>query len=104
LQKSDVRESLFKTGLITLEPENISSIGIPHELFMDGQVAILNLNGTTLTLGDTLIVRKNNDYSKVTIESIQLDNEEVDTCNVGEVGIKLNRKLKKNSELFVRGV
>lgn len=104
LQKADVRESLFKTGLITLEPENMSSIGTPHELFMDGQVAILNLDGTTVAVGDTLIVRKNGDYSKAIIESIQVDDKEVDTCNTGEIGIKLDRKLKKNSELFVRKV
>jgi hypothetical protein len=49
LQKSDVRESLFKTGLITLEPENIVSIGIPSEYFMDGKIAIVNLDGTTVS-------------------------------------------------------
>lgn len=104
LQKADVRESLFKTGLITLEPENMSSIGTPDELFMDGQVAILNLNGINLAVGDTLIVRKNGDYSKAIIESIQVDDKEVDKCNAGEIGIKLDRRLKKNSELFVRKV
>lgn len=104
LQKEDVRESLFKTGLITLEPESISSIGTPHELFMNGQVAILNLNGITLAVGDTLIVRKNGDYSKAIIESLQVDGKKADTCSVGEVGIKLDGRLKKNSELFVRKV
>lgn len=104
LQKSDVRESLFKTGLITLEPEDIVSIGVPHELFMDGQVAIVNLNDTTLTVGDTLIVRKQGDYSRAKVESLQVDGKEVDASNEGEVGIKLDRKLKRNSELFVRKV
>lgn len=104
LQKVDVRESLFKTGLITLEPENIASIGVPHELFMEGQVAIVNLNGATLSVGDTLIVKKQGNYSKATIKSLQVNDKGVDTCNAGEVGIKLDRKLKKNSELFVREV
>jgi len=104
LQKLDVRESLFKTGLITLEPEDVVSIGIPHELFLDGQVAIINLNDTTLTVGDTLIVRKQGDYSGAKIKSLQVDDKVVDTCNVGEVGIKLDVKLKKNSELFIRKV
>ncbi|WP_177167686.1 hypothetical protein [Nitrosomonas marina] len=102
MQKADVRESLFKAGLIVLEPENIESIGVPHELFMDGQVAIVNLNGTTLSVGDTLIVKKQGVYSKATIESLQVNDNGVDTFNGGEVGIKLDRKLKKNSELFVR--
>lgn len=102
LQKSDVRESLFKTGLITLEPEDLVSIGVPQELFMNGQVAIVNLNDTTLAVGDTLIVRKQGDYSRAKVETLQVNGKGVDTCNEGEVGIKLDRKLKKNSELFVR--
>ncbi len=102
LQKSDVRESLFKEGLITLEPRNIASIGIPDELFMDGQIAIVKLNDTALAVGDTLIVKKQGEYSKATIESLQVDDKEVDSCSAGEVGIKLDRKLKKNSELFVK--
>jgi hypothetical protein len=101
LQKSEVRESLFKVGLITLEPENIASIGVPHELFMNGQVAIVNLNDTAITVGDTLIVKKQGEYSKATIESLQVDDKEVNDCSAGEVGIKLDGKLKNNSELFV---
>lgn len=104
LHKAGVRESLFKTGLITLDPENISSIGTPDELFMDGRVAIIKLNNTNLTVGDTLIVRKKDDYSQAIIESIQVDGQAVDTCNTGEIGIKLDRKLQNNSELFVKKV
>lgn len=102
LQKTDVRESLFNTGLITLEPKNITSIGIPHELFIDGQIAIINLNGTTIKIGDTLITKKQDDYSKVTIKSIQVNGTNVDSCTSGEVGIKLDKKIKKNSELFIK--
>lgn len=104
LNKSDVRESLFKTGLITLEPENIVSIGVPDEFFMDGQVAIVTLNGSSLSVGDLLIVKKQGDYSKARIESLKVDDKQVDSCSTGEVGIKFDRKLKKNSELFVRKV
>lgn len=104
LQKSDVREALFKTGLITLEPEDIIFIGVPHELFMGGQIAIINLNNTPIAVGDTLIVRKQGNYSRAKVESLMIDDKEVDACNVGEVGIKFDRRLKKNSELFVRQV
>ncbi|QZN92016.1 hypothetical protein [Idiomarina abyssalis] len=104
LKKEDVRESLFTTGLITLEPENIDSIGIARELLMDGQVAIIELDDTPLAVGDTLIVKKQSSYSKVTIQSLQVNDEEVDICNVGEVGIKFDRKLKRNSELFIKKV
>jgi len=102
--KTDVRESLFKTGLITLEPDNIVSIGIPTEFFMNGHVAIVNLDGITLNVGETLVIKKQNIYSKVTIESLQVDDATVDSCNSGEVGVKLDRSIKNNSELFVKKV
>lgn len=102
LQKSDVRESLFKTGLITLEPENLLSIGVPHELFMDGQVAIINLNNTTIKVGDTVVIKKQGEFSKAKIESLQLNGSDVDSCFTGEVGIKLDAHLKSNSEIFIR--
>jgi hypothetical protein len=104
LNKSDVRESLFKIGLITLEPENIVSIGVPSEYFMNGQVAIVNLNEITLHVGDNLIIKKQGNFSKATIESLQVDGNEVDSCKTGEVGIKVDRCLRKSSELFVREV
>jgi hypothetical protein len=53
---------------------------------------------------DRLVIKKKNNYSKVTIESLQVDGKAVDNCNSGEVGVKLDRSLKKNSELFVRKV
>ena len=101
MQKADVRESLFKTGLINFEPKNMLFIGTPDEIFLDGQVAILNLKGTNLAVGDTLVVRRNGDYSKAIIQSMQVDGNEVDNCTTGEIGIKLDRKLKKNSDLFL---
>lgn len=101
LQKEDIRESLFNIGLITLEPEKIEPIGVPHETLMNGTIAIINLHNATLSVGDTLFARKQDEYLKVTIESLQIDGESVDSCMSGEVGIKLNKAIKRNSELFV---
>jgi hypothetical protein len=101
LEKQLVRESLFNTGLIKLEPDNILSIGIPNELFMSGHVAILYLEDTSITVGDILLVKRQGEYSKAKIESLKVDDAPVDCCSSGEVGIKLDRKIKRNSELFV---
>lgn len=101
LEKKDVREALFKTGLISLEPDNLISIGVPSEYFMDGQVAILNLDKVSLNVSDTLVVKKQDEYFKAKIESLQVDGKGVESCSSGEVGVKLDKKLKKNSELFI---
>lgn len=104
LQKAGVRDALFNTGLIRLEPDNLISIGIPNEFYMDGQVAILNLSSVSLKVGDTLLIKKQGEFFKAVIESLQIDGKDVQDCSAGEVGVKFDRKLKKNSELFISKV
>lgn len=101
LKKAEVRDALFNTGLIRLEPDNLVSIGIPNEFYMDGQIAILNLNSVSLKVGDTLLIKKQGEFFKAVIESLQIDGKNVQNCSAGEVGVKLDRKLKKNTELFI---
>ena len=101
LKKEFVREELFKTGLISLTPSNLKSLGIPTEYFMDGHVAIVNLDGISLSKGDTIIVKKQDEYFKTTIESLKVNNNEVVCVDSGEIGIKFSKKIKKNSELFI---
>lgn len=104
LKKELVREELFKTGLISLIPRHLKSLGIPTEYFMDGHIAIVNLEGIFLSKGDSVIVKKQDEYFKITIESLMVNDNEVDSADSGEIGIKFNKKLKKNSELFVENV
>lgn len=104
LNKNDVREALFKTGLICLEPVGLVSLGIAEELYMDGQVAILNISAIKINVGDTLIVKKQDEYFSAAIESLQIDGKDVQSCDEGEVGVKLNTRLRKNSEIFIKKV
>ena len=104
LKKELVREELFKTGLLSLIPKHLKSLGIPTEYFMDGHIAIVNLDGISLCNGDTVIVKKQDEYFKVTIESLMVNDNEVDSADSGEIGVKFNKKLKKNSELFVEKI
>lgn len=101
LKKNFVKDELFKTGLVSLEPSNLRSLGIPDEYFMAGQIAIVNLDGVSIKKGDTLIVKKQDEYFKATIESLELDDAEVKSADSGVVGVKFDKKLKRNSELFV---
>jgi hypothetical protein len=101
LSKALVREALFGTGLVTFSPDNLTSIGCPDELFKGGEVAIVNLKDTMITRGDSLVVKKQDEYFKVNVESLMLNDLEVESVENGEVGIKVSRRIKKNSELFV---
>lgn len=104
LKKDFVRDELFKTGLISLEPHNLRSLGVPDEYFMAGQIAIVNLNGVSIKKGDTLIVKKQDEYFRATIMSLKLHDTEVESAAFGDIGVKFDKKLKRNSELFVEMV
>ena len=48
--------------------------------------------------------QKQDEYFKVTIESLMVNDNEVDSADSGEIGVKFNKKLKKNSELFIEKI
>nr|WP_317200775.1 hypothetical protein [uncultured Psychrobacter sp.] len=104
LSKSEVRDSLFEFGLVELKPKNLISLGIPQEYFSSGTIAIINLESMNLKIGMNLYIRKNDQYSKVNIVSLRVNDRDVDEINTGEVGIKFDRSIKSRSELFVKQV
>ena len=105
ITKEEARNSLFNFGLITMEPKNTISIGISNEVFKSGKIAILDLPNTcTIKTGSTLIGKKDGKLSKLAINSIQLNGNDVDEASSGEVGIALNTPIKKGTELFFQKV
>lgn len=102
--KDEVRDCLFEYGLVELKPKNIVSLGVPQEYFSSGTVAIIVLNGVRLTEGMSLYVKKNDQYSKVEIISLRVNNQDVDEAETGEVGVELNCPVKSKSEFFVKQV
>jgi len=103
LDKEHVRDALFKTGLVSFVPENLQSLGVPKEYFRNGEVAIINVDGVEFKKGDKLIVKSQDEYFGVMVQSLMINNEEVDSVASGEVGIRFDKRLKKNSELFIQG-
>jgi hypothetical protein len=101
LTKEYVREKLFETGLISLSPIGLVSIGIPSEYYHKSTIVIVNVENTLIKKGCHILAKKNNSYSKLKIESLKVNEVEVNEIDNGEVGIKFDRKVAKNSELFI---
>lgn len=101
LTKKDVREQLYENGLVKFMPKNIVSIGVPGELLKDGSVVIVNIDNISIKKGDSLIAQKNGSFAKFKIESIRVNDTEVDTVSTGEIGLKVDGKIQKKSELFI---
>lgn len=104
LSKEEIRNRLFDYGLVELKPKDLLSLGTPQEYFMSGQVAILNISDVSLKKDMDLLIKKNGEFEKVRILSIKVNDVEVDEVENGEIGIKLDRTVKKNSEFFIKKV
>lgn len=102
LSKEEAKENFYKYGLILFPPRNIIFIDTIHEIFVKGEVFILNLNETTIKVGDTLFIEKNGKFQELTIIEIRLNDKIVREAKNGEVGIKGTKKVSKNSKVWVK--
>ncbi|RZK04838.1 MAG: hypothetical protein EOO46_16275 [Flavobacterium sp.] len=100
ITKEDARSQLIKHGLVEFKPKIDQKLEVPKQILKDGQVVILDLNDTKLSVEQILIAEKDGRYFKTKIVSIQIDNISVtEVCN-GEAGLKLDTKISKGSILW----
>jgi len=104
LSKEEARKLLLEYGLVKFKPQNRTYIDEPKEIFGDGEVCIVNIENIELSVGDTLFVEKNDKFEKVIIEDIQLNGKSIEKANKGELGLKLNKAIKKKSKLYKKRV
>lgn len=102
ITKDEARQLIYNYGLLSFNPQNIKLVDTIKEIFIKGEVFILNLDGIKLKTGDTLYIEKNEIFQKLTILEIKLDNKVVAEINKGEVGIKGNIKVSKNSKVWIK--
>jgi len=74
----------------------------PKEFYQNNTVCIINVEDIELKVGDMLLVERNNKFSKITIIDIQEDDKSVKSANNGELGLKLDAPIKKNSKIWKR--
>ena len=64
-------------------------------------MVVVNLNDTLVRKGDHVIVEKQENYTKLKIESLKKNDTEVHEAKQGEIGIKFSGRVKKNSVLYI---
>lgn len=102
LSKADVRAQLLSFGAVSFAPPQLVEVGVVNEVFKKGLVIILDLAGQRLTKGMNLIAQKGDDYTAVTILSLQLDGADVEVAENGEVGVSVSNVVKKGSKIFIQ--
>ena len=100
ITKEDARRIILDYGLIKFKPSNIELIGMPNEIHYNGKVVIIDLSNQELKTGDEFFIYQNERYIKSKILSMKKDENTVDFASDGEVGIKINNKIKSGGELW----
>ena len=102
--KEDARNSLLKYGLIQFKPSKSHLLGCPLDICYEGKVVILNIvniDNITLKTTASIIVCNKDNWFRVKILEIQLNDQKVESISEGEVGVKLSRGVLKTSELWL---
>jgi hypothetical protein len=102
ISKEEAREQLTKIGLVTFSPSNLIFLDEPKEFFHDGFVCIIKIKNITINVGDELFIEKNDIYYKVIIKSIKLNDVPVKSISQGEIGIELDKRIRKKSKLWIK--
>lgn len=100
--KDETRDSLDEWGLISLIPKNLISVGVYNEYYKKPKAGILTLNNVGIKVGDEIYARKGERWIRTQIASIQLNDENVDCADNGEVGIVTDVELEKAFEIFIK--
>jgi hypothetical protein len=82
------------------QEKNVLYIDEPKEFFHNNQVCIIDLKDTELKIGDILFIEKNDRFSQATIIDIQENGKSTKSSNKGNVGLKVDNPIKKNSKIW----
>jgi hypothetical protein len=102
LEKENVRRSLLTKGLINLHEYDLVKIGVAGEVYQNGHIIIINLKDVIIKNDDILVAEHNKTFTKLSIESMQIDDKNVKVANNCEVGIKIDKPVLKKSIIYKR--
>lgn len=102
ITKEEARNSMIQHGLVEFKPKDLILIDKPTEFFNENKVCIVNLENTELKVNEEIFAEKNGKFEKIIIVDIRKDDVPIQVESSGEVGIKFNKKVSKNTTLWKR--
>lgn len=104
LTKKEAREKILDFGLVSFTPSNLELIYEPDEILKDGYVCIVIISDLKLNKGEYIYIEAKGRYSKLKIKEIRINDKSVNECSNGEVGLLLDKPLKRKSKLYKKAV
>lgn len=100
ISKEQAIKCMLKPGIISFVADKIEYISNAEETFKNGLVFIIKIGNIVLNKNDTLYQLVNDNYDVIIIESLQVDDKNVESASNCEVGIKTSKKVQKGMKIY----
>lgn len=97
--KSEVREMLFKYGLINFR-SSLELIGKVDKIYQNGSIGSIDLNGTPIVVGDILYSEKNGRLKTHKVLSLQQNKIPINEAVEGKTGLLFDDPIHNNSFIY----
>ena len=100
--KDEARGYFMKPGLADFH-SGFTSLGTPYSYFQKDTVVCVELNDTQVSVGDVLYYKDElNRLVGCKVVGIQQDKQTLETAFTGKIGVKVEHKVPRNRELWLR--
>ena len=101
VDKEYIRKKILNNGLISFAPDEQQFLGKVKECLKESTVLILDLDDILIKKGESLIVESDERYQKIKILNLQIDGNDVEEASLGEVGVSVDKPVKRNAKVFL---
>lgn len=102
--KSEARKNIIEFGLVKFKPSNLVFIDEPKEFFEKKYVCIVNIDSVEISVGEILVIEKDNMYRFSKVVSLQINGKPEEQVSKGEIGIKFNEPIEKKSIIWKKAL
>lgn len=100
ITKEQARKDLLHVGLAQFHT-CLESLGTPYTYYKEDTVICIDLHNTQISVGDTLYYKDSlQRLVGLNVEGLQQNKQSVDTVSNGKTGIKVDKKVPRNREIF----
>lgn len=102
--KKQAREEMLQVGLAQFHT-HLKSLGIPYDYYKEDTIICVDIQDTLVSVGDTLYYKDSlQRLVDLKVESLQQEKQSLDCVTNGRIGIKVNRKVQRNKEIFKKWI
>lgn len=100
ITKEQARRNLLQPGLVSFH-SHLNSLGIPYKYYQDDTVFCIDLQNTQVSIGDILFYKDSlQRLIGLNVINLQQEKQSLETVTDGKTGIKVDKKVPRNKEIF----